>query len=174
MYIQLNKKQPKLWLAYLTLSVGLSASTLSHADDAKLYPGSYCKTTYEGGLVDASNGDPTQLQNTSTSQSLFMTCPIIRDYMASDSGIKNVQVRYFNNNDAKTVSCNVDIRHRDGSYVARASARTNYGDRSGVLTLNLNREAGVFRSYVLTCWLPPSFSNTSFPKIESYRVVEFD
>ncbi len=169
-----SNKSVRRYALLMAAFAGLAMGNSGYASDVKLYPGSYCKTTYAGGLVNASNGDPTTLQNTSMTNSLFMTCPIIRDNTTADAGLSNVQVRFFNNNDAKIVSCNVDIRHRDGTYVDRASARSNYGARSGLLTLQVGEEAGVNRSYVLTCWLPPSASATTFPRIETYRVVEFD
>ena len=154
--------------------VSTAPGTSSAADDGKLYPGSYCHSQSAQTLIDASNGDPTTIQNTSLVGPVFFTCPIIRDYFAADAGIKDVRIRYANNNPGELVRCFVDIRHRDGTFVARKSVSTQYGNRQGVLTIQVNQEAGVNRHYFLGCELPASVSNTDFPRIDSYRVVEFN
>lgn len=152
----------------------LSVSTPLLADDHKLYPGSTCRSVSTGFEIDESGVGPGAIQNASFVRSVTVQCPIIRDYMASDSGVRRVRVWFHNNNTDRPITCRFETRHRDGTPVRRVFAATPTGARQGVLVLENGSRAGVGRSFHLVCTLPPTVESFRNPRIDAFRVEEFD
>lgn len=160
-----------LMLAPLSMA-GLGISTNVLADDDKVYPGNNCQTKSANFRI--SDDAPGAIQNVSDRSNLTVSCPIVRDYMSGGSGMKRARVWFHNNNTARAISCRLETRHGNGALVKRVMASTAVGARQGVLVLNNNSDAGVGRSFNLTCTLPPTVETFRFPRIEAYKVEEYD
>jgi hypothetical protein len=144
------------------------------ADDYKLYPGSYCRTSVSDNVSVFSDAYGSgAIANLDFQRYLTVRCPIIRDYMAEDSGVRQVRVWFQNTNPDWPVLCTVSTRLPDGRVFMSKTARSESGARQGSFTVDYGGNAGVFTIPTLTCFLPPTLENFRFPRISAFQVEEF-
>ena len=169
----ISKTKRKAGYLLTAILLGGLSVTSAQADDSKLYPGSYCKARGSYSIDDMTSGTGA-ISNTSFSSSVTVNCPIIRDSMASDTGIRRVRIWFRNNNTEKKINCRVETHHRTGALVKRVVGSTALGARQGSLLIQYGGDAGVDRHYILACTLPPTVENFRFPSIDAFQVDEFN
>jgi len=162
---------PKLSIVFL---LGSSLSNFAYADDHKLYPGSFCKAISGNFTLDNATYGSGSIANTSLDHGLSIRCPIIRDYMSEDTGIKRVRVWFKNNNTEKSISCFLSTRYDNGRYKKLRVGRSAIGARQGSFTVEYGGNAGVNSFYTLKCDLPASTETFRSPRIDGFKVEEFN
>ena len=146
----------------ILLCTTLMLATTGHAEDGKVIPGIACQKalgsgSYGGGAV----------RNDSTTGSLTVECPIVRDSV--NGGINDAYVRLYN---AKT-----------GTSACTLNARSIYGTvgysqyksvtASGYKTLSFSSMSDYNGGhYYFWCAVAPSQNGNSKSKIISYRMDE--
>jgi hypothetical protein len=154
--------------------VAIASSTNSSADDGKLFPGNNCITRSDHYVINALRENANSISNTSTRNSLYVRCPIIRDYMSASTGIKKVRIFFKNANPQARMSCSLQVRNGDGSLRFIRSGHALAGNYEGEFTINVNQAGGYKTSYSIGCRIPPALSQTNLPTIKAYRVDEYN
>ena len=173
-------KTKKLWMTLLaagTLWAGLSLGTALAEQDAKEYPATFCRPHT---LSNFGVGAVT-VYNTSTSKSLVVFCPIVRDLMGRDAKISSIKARYYNPSyRTKQVSCQLNQIRPTGKIAASTGYRKgNRLTAQGAIDLRLPRSGVTPKGdaiYVVTCKLPPSGGQRDNQRIKltGYSVWEDD
>ena len=140
----------------------LMLSTTSYAEDGKVIPGIACQKSlgvgsYGGGAV----------RNNSTSGSLTVECPIVRDSVYG--GISDAYVRLYNSKTG-TSACTLNARSIYGTvgfsqYKSVSSAGYKTLSFSSISDYNGGH-------YYFWCAIAPSKSSSSKSKLISYRMDE--
>lgn len=160
-----------------TLWAGLGISSALAETDAKEYPATFCRphTLYNFGVGAVT------IYNTSTTKSLTVFCPIVRDLMARDAKIASIKAKYYNPSfRTKQVSCQLNKMRPTGKVMASTGYRKgNKRTPQGEIDLRLPRSGLTVKGdaiYVVTCKLPPSGSqkNSQRIKLTGYSVWEQD
>ena len=153
----------KFWMMMLTagtLWAGVGLGTALADFDAKDYPATLCRTSSKF-MFGVSQG--IDVYNKSTSQSLHVTCPIIRDYLSRDATMEYVAVKYYNPYfKDRQVSCRLD-RVTPAGKLAGSSKNQHGTSRTpgGTITLKFPSRRGTLTArgagnYVVSCTLPRS------------------
>lgn len=164
----------RLSLVLGAMAIGSATSTATWAEDGKLYPGNNCVTSADYHAIDAVGEDANAISNTSRRNSLYVRCPIIRDYMSASTGMKKVRVFFKNANPQSRISCSVQVRNGDGSLKLLRSGSSTLGDYEGEFTINVNQAGGYKTSYSMGCRIPPTLTQSNLPGIKAYRVDEYN
>lgn len=146
----------------IMLCTVLMLATTAHAEDGKVIPGVACQKalgtgSYGGGAV----------RNDSTTGSLTVECPIVRDSVSG--GINDAYVRLYNAKTA-TSACTLNARSIYGTVGFSQYKSVN---SSGYKTLSFASMSDYNGGhYYFWCAVAPSQNNSSKSKIISYRMDE--
>lgn len=166
----------------LVVLVPMLGSTNAMAVDGKIYTPLGCVKSGTSGVLTYDRAD--SISNTSTTQSLTVNCPLVRDSTAS--GISSGWVTIVDRSTASAVSCTLK-----NSVYADNSPTPSTNNGANVLSpIGLNSNATVRLSfsgsgiptgisngvsqYYYTCNLPRAESTASFSSLRSYSLTEND
>ena len=175
----------KFWVTLLaagTLWAGLGLGT-AVAVDKKDYPATFCRPTNDNyfGVTDG-----LAIYNQSTSRSLTVFCPIVRDIMHRQAMVASVKVRYYNPYfKDRQVVCQLRKFKSTGGLAAKTkSKRGNSKTPGGTISLIFHRQImgnpGTPRilqgegNYVVSCTIPASAGRSENRKVKltGYSVYE--
>lgn len=149
-------------------SLVLTGASAAHAEDGKVYPGSNCHA------YNSASGNITQygfnyVENTSTSNSALLICPIVKDEVSSLLGVNLIRVRYYKPSDTGFY-CSMHSKTATGTG-GFTSSQWDF-DGAGTKTMTLDNVLSYSEgSYQLYCILPNKVgSNTA--KLHTYRIDE--
>lgn len=158
------------------LSVGVVG--IANAEDNKAYLPGFCRAT-SGSITYGSYGE---IYNASTSSSLSLNCPIVRENQLESVEEIEVTIRDRNANAGQDVSCHVRYRTPAGSVGTSSTTLTPGGGATssgGFQSMELyggdpDLFLTDFASIMLVCTLPPAASASSADRsaIFRYRVEE--
>ena len=161
--------------ALSVLATGGPAAAL----DGKSLPGAACQP---GDQSQSYITDPFgRILNPSTTQSLVVTCPVVRDIITGNSsnGIDQAFVKVIDNNPntGSEVGCTLASFRGDNGQAVEVTSRTTVGSNPNVQTLptftDLASTSGGF--YSLRCLIPPRTSSTApLSGIVMYQIDEQD
>jgi hypothetical protein len=153
-----------LFMSALAILSLFTASKTVIATDAKIYPGTMCRGTFDSDLTYGENGE---VANASSRFGALLVCPIVRDSISGNPGIERVMV-HVRNTARSFLECFLHSFNGDGTLVDTNSKSTRNG---GLSTLSIGPVNGGGNAadgyYVLDCNL--SAANSA---IISYRVNE--
>ncbi|MEA3410064.1 MAG: hypothetical protein U9R74_00815 [Pseudomonadota bacterium] len=167
---------------FMTMVLLAAVGSSAFAADEKGYPGTYCRPSFETTHNFGIGGGPS-IYNKSTTQFLYVICPIVRDEMADYfPELKWAQVDYQNAAHPNTrLYCQLQARNPLGGTLERNKLVTSPSTGSpGFRTLHVQFDSsslykpGLF--YQLYCTLPPSAgtADNQVTKLWGYRVREED
>ena len=177
--MQVTKKN-KSTLMFLGLvgAVGLSLLGLNGValagDDAKVYPGTYCRA---GNLTnsDVSYSRSGKILNKSTSKRLEVFCPLVRDLSSRDDGLSSVTVFYNNTKPGQKLSCTVATYSPERKRLKTKSKSAPKG--KGRFTISYGGNAPTNAYYTMYCSIPTAHGNIRHKQvssIDSLYVYEHD
>ena len=160
-----------------TLWAGLGLGSAFAEQDAKEYPATFCRphtlANFGVGAV--------AVYNTSTTRSLTVFCPIVRDLMSRDAKLSSIKARYYNPlYKTRSVSCQLNQIRPTGKLAASSGSKK--GRRwapQGEIDLKFPKSGLSPKGdaiYVVTCKLPPSGGQRENEKVKltGYSVWEKD
>ncbi|MGB5598525.1 MAG: hypothetical protein WBM66_07365 [Thiothrix litoralis] len=171
-------KTTSIKAAALILAVGIPAvfaSTVAQADDQKVYPATMCDKFGTNGILVERNGS---LENKSTTESLMLRCPLVRD---SHKPIASGEVLVADLTTRATVSCTLKSVHRapdSGRAIEQTLTRTSGAPSiidSGVTNLRFPAmNTSPAAHYYFDCTLPPAMSTSvaNRSRLHSYMLTE--
>lgn len=173
---------PLPWRGLITIMLLAGASSSAFGADEKGYPGTYCRPSFSTTHNFGIGGGPS-IYNKSTTQYLYVVCPIVRDEMADYfPELKWVQVDYQNARHPDTrLYCQLQKRNPLGGTLQQNKLMISPSTgRPGYRMLHLKFDStslykpGLF--YQIYCTLPPSagLSDNEVTKLWGYRVREED
>lgn len=129
--------------------VFLASTTSAFALDGKRYPGTLCQSTSTN-LVYGMTA-----YNKSTTSSLTVYCPLMRDYQYEDLTL--VKVGVYDRSTSGAVSCTLDVIQGNGiKYYTKTLSTSTTGSSDGVQSISFTDDVvspdGAF--YALTCTIP--------------------
>jgi hypothetical protein len=138
------------------------------AEDGKAMPGSACQATFFSGLQPLfRNG---AVISSSGSDTVSVTCPVVKDIEAGRIKRAEVMVIDRNPNPNADISCTLTTFKKDGS-VHQSQERKSNNSFNVALPLSFGAQTAALQgSYSLTCTLPPGTGGIS--SIVMYNVVE--
>ena len=166
----------------LVVLVPMLGSTSVMAVDAKIYPPMGCVKSGTSGVLTYDRVD--SISNTSTTQSLIVNCPLVRD--STTSGINSGWVTVVDRSTSTAVSCALKNsvyanNSPSPSTISGATVSSPSGLNSNAMvrlsfagsSIPTGISSGVSQ-YYYTCILPPAESTTSFSSLRSYSLIEND
>lgn len=164
------KSHIKLFAASSISILAMSAAPAAFAGDSKIYPGAACQPEF-GSRASDLNSFSGFIVNKNTSNSMSVTCPIVRDNTTNSNGIAQVTVRIQNLRGESRIGSRCELRSLNNQGVALDVDSASVFGRTGFHTLTL-KDVDVSQahagSYVLECSLAPRFT-----RLIEYRVNEF-
>lgn len=154
-----------LKLSVAALLLGALNLSPAHAVDGKLYPGSMC-VRWAGTTAPAYSYS--DIGNPSSSTSLSLDCPAVRDAATISGGAAYVVDLSYSDN----ISCNLVSSSRYSLAASPTRTTTGSGTTPQVLSFG-GLGADSASHYYFSCRIPPTYlGNTSW--ISTYKVVEND
>lgn len=154
--------------ALLTLGAVLFAASNAAADDSKNYAGLECERLWGGSISYTGWG---AVANASSSSTLFVECPGVKDATSIGSGYARVKDRHA----TLDVECSLTVNYTSGSSFvsfADTDSSDNSPDSWQKLFYSSLGESNTESYYVLTCGIPP-MSGTNMSSIAMYNILEF-
>lgn len=167
-----RKLRTRLVSVLAAVGAGLVASSAAHAEDGKIYPAITCQPALDGTPSTLSYGGD-RITNTSTSYSVVVACPIIKDNVYSSNGGNQGNVRYYKGSEYGVLA---DVHARSiygtSSY---DQYRSDFAAGTGYRTLSFSALSGFSQGYYfMMIVLPPGATTQSRTHVYSYRFDEND
>lgn len=164
-------KSPIKFFAAASISVlAMTAAPATFAGDSKIYPGAACQPEFGSRAADL-NSFGSFIENKSTSTSMTVTCPIVRDNTTNSNGIAQVTVRIQTLRGESSVGSRCELRSFDDKGGAFTTDSASIFGRAGFHTLTL-QDVDISQAhaghYALKCSLSQRFT-----RLIEYRVNEF-
>jgi hypothetical protein len=156
------KPMSHMFIALVTVGVFL-LSGLAIAQDRKIHSGNMCQPEYHSYATDL-QALPNGSRNGSTTATIHVTCPIVRDNVLNVNGTIQAFVN-VQSSGGLNLSCYLGSYDPTGAFIASTSASTVSN-----VPIGLNVDVGasaVLGSYALHCILPP------LARIFNYDISEF-
>ena len=135
----------------------MSPTSVLAADDAKIYPGNYCRP-YDWNTPTVQFHTDGSLFNAHTRDWLIVLCPMIRDLSRNGDGVTFALIRFEfeNSGPSQQVFCEVTTRYFNNGVAKKFQhGRSNLGYQRGTISIPYGGNAGYGTYYTLYCALPP-------------------
>lgn len=166
-------KQKSLMLAILFVLLCAAMPSLTSANDAKNYPGSMCVPWNESQPAPALSYSG--IWNPSSTSSLRVDCPCIKDSSSIDSGwVRAVDQHYSQDITARL--CSVYRNSTGCSWTVNCSSErrtTGSSCNPQQLSIGTDLAGGTYAHYYYSITIPPVYSNNR-SGICTYQVNEYD
>lgn len=153
-------------LAAIILMLCVAFGQTALAADGKVFPGSMCQVALGQGSISAGT-----IQNDSTTGSLVVDCPVVRELVSGS--IQEGQVRVYQAQDDYAIMCTLTVGSYNQTSGIEQVRQANSGE--GFRTIQFNAMSGSNnRPFYYTCILPPSASSNHNDKsrVIGYRITE--